>query len=64
MNHTFPSFQHLIDRAIMIEKKLKEMENCKHKIGGPHPGSSNRPFFSDNPPQQFKQNQRLPQQQF
>jgi hypothetical protein len=62
MNHIFPSFQHLIDRAIMIEKKLKEMEDRKHKIGGPQPGSSNHPFFSGNPPQQFKQNQRLPQQ--
>jgi hypothetical protein len=27
MNHTFPTFQHLIDRAIMIEKKRKEMED-------------------------------------
>jgi hypothetical protein len=64
MNHTFPTFQHLIDRAIMIEKKHKEMEDRKCKIGGPQPRSSNRPRFSDNPPQQFKQNQRPPQQQF
>ena len=26
MNHTVPTFQHLIDRAIMTEKKLKEMK--------------------------------------
>jgi hypothetical protein len=58
MNHTFPTFQHLINRAIMIEKKRKEMEDRKHKIGGPQPGSNNRPRFSGNPPQQFKQNQR------
>jgi hypothetical protein len=45
MNHTFPTFQHLIDRAIMIEKKRKEMEDRKRKIGGPQPGSSNRPLF-------------------
>jgi hypothetical protein len=64
MNHTFPTFQHLIDGAIMIEKKRKEMEDRKRKIGGPHPRSSNRPRFSGNPPQQFKQNQRPPQQQF
>jgi hypothetical protein len=55
MNHTFPTFQHLIDRAIMIEKK--------RKIGGPHPRSSNHPRFSGNPPQQFRQSQRPPQQQ-
>jgi hypothetical protein len=42
MNHTFPTFQHLIDRAIMTEKKHKEMEERKRKIGGPQPGSSNR----------------------
>ena len=35
MNHTFPTFQHLIDRAIMIERKRKEMEDRKRKISGP-----------------------------
>jgi hypothetical protein len=64
MNHTFPTFQHLIDRAIMTEKKRKEMEDRKRKIGGRQPRSSNRPRFSSNQPQQLKQNQRLPQQQF
>jgi hypothetical protein len=63
MNHTFPTFQHLIDRAIMIERKRKEMEDRKRKISGPQPGSSNRPRFSGNPPQQFRQNQHPPQQQ-
>jgi hypothetical protein len=63
MNHTFPTFQHLIDRAIMTERKHKEMEDRKRKISGPQPGSSNRPRFSGNPPQQFRQNQRPPQQQ-
>ena len=61
MNHTFPTFQHLIDKAIMTEKKRKEMEDRKRKIGGPQPGSSNRPRFLVNSPQQFKQNQRPPQ---
>jgi hypothetical protein len=51
MNHTFPTFQHLIDKAIMIEKKRKEMEDRKRKIGGPQPRSSNRPRFSGNSPQ-------------
>jgi hypothetical protein len=50
MNHTFPTFQHLIDRAIMIERKRKEMEDRKRKISGPQSGSSNRPRFSGNPP--------------
>jgi hypothetical protein len=51
MNHTFPTFQHLIDRAIMTERKRKEMEDHKRKISGPQPGSSNRLRFSGNPPQ-------------
>jgi hypothetical protein len=46
MNHTFPTFQHLIDKAIMTEKKRKEMEDRKRKIGEPQPGSSNRPRSS------------------
>jgi hypothetical protein len=50
INHTFPTFQHLIDRAIMTEKKCKEIEDHKHKIGGPQPRSSNHPHFSSNPP--------------
>jgi hypothetical protein len=62
MNHTFLTFQHLIDRAIMTEKKRKEMEDRKRKIGGPQPGSSNRPRFSGNLAQQFRQNQCPPQQ--
>jgi hypothetical protein len=39
----------------MTEKKRKEMEDHKRKIGGPQPGSSNRTRYSSNPPQQFKQ---------
>jgi hypothetical protein len=35
MNHTFPTFQHLIDRAIMTQRKLNEREDWKLKIGGP-----------------------------
>jgi hypothetical protein len=62
MNHIFPTFQHLIDRAIMTERKRKEMEDRKRKISGPQPRSSNRPRFSCNQPQQFRQNQHPPQQ--
>jgi hypothetical protein len=43
MNHTFPTFWHLIDRAIMTERKHKEMEDRKRKISVPQHGSSNRP---------------------
>jgi hypothetical protein len=53
-NHTFPTFQHLNDRAIMTERKHGEMEDRKHKIGGPQAGSSSRPCFSGNTPPQFK----------
>jgi hypothetical protein len=63
MNHIFLIFQHLIDRAIMTERKRKEMEDCKRKISGPQPGSINRPRFSGNQPHQFRQNHRPPQQQ-
>jgi hypothetical protein len=34
----------------MIEKKRKEMEDHKRKIGGPQLRSSNRPRFSGNSP--------------
>jgi hypothetical protein len=39
------------------------MENRKRKFSGPQPESINRPRFSSNQPQQFRQNQRPPQQQ-
>jgi hypothetical protein len=55
MSHTFPTFQHLIDIAIMTERKLWEMEDRKHKIGGSQVESSCRSRYSGNPPQQFKQ---------
>jgi hypothetical protein len=55
MNHTFPTFHHLIDRAIMTERKRREMEDRKRKIGGPQVGSSSRPCYLGNPPQPFKQ---------
>jgi hypothetical protein len=45
MNHTFPTFQHLIDRAIMTDRKRWEMEDRKHKIGGPQARSSSRPHY-------------------
>jgi hypothetical protein len=50
MNHTFPTFQHLIDRGIMTKRKSREMEDRKRKIGGSQVGSSNRPRYSGYPP--------------
>jgi hypothetical protein len=35
MNHTFPTFKHLIDRAIMTKRKRKDMEDRKCKMSGP-----------------------------
>jgi hypothetical protein len=35
----------------MTEKKRKEMEDRKRKIGGPQPRGSNRPHFLGNLPQ-------------
>jgi Rps23 Pro-64 3,4-dihydroxylase Tpa1-like proline 4-hydroxylase len=58
MNHTFLTFQHLIDREIMIERKRREMEDRKHKMCGPRVGSSSRPRYSGNLPQQFKSGQQ------
>jgi hypothetical protein len=55
MNHTFPTFQHLIDRTIMTERKRRDMEDRKHKIGGSQVGSSSCPRYSGNSPQQIKQ---------
>jgi hypothetical protein len=69
MNHTSPTFQHLIDRAIMTKRKHREMEDKKHKIGGSQAESSSHSLYSGNPPQQFKQghqhqHQRQHQQQY
>jgi hypothetical protein len=55
MNHTFPTFQHLKDRVIMTERKRRETEDRKRKIGGSQARSSSCPRYSSNSPQQFKQ---------
>jgi hypothetical protein len=50
----YPDFQHLVEKAIIIENKLKEMEkDGKHKMVFPsqHSGSNTRPCFSQ--PSQF-----------
>jgi hypothetical protein len=73
MYHTFPTFQHLIDRAVMTEKKRKDMEDRKLKMSGPQSGSISRPRFAGSSSQQGRpghpqgyqhQSQRPHQQQF
>jgi hypothetical protein len=39
----------------MTERKHREIEDRKRKIGGPQTRSSSRPRYSVNSPQQFKQ---------
>jgi hypothetical protein len=34
MNHTFPTFQHLINKIIMTERKRQKMDDKKRKISG------------------------------
>jgi hypothetical protein len=53
----------------MTERKRREMEDRKRKIGGSQVGSSSRPRYSGNQPQPFKQghqhqHQRQNQQQY
>jgi hypothetical protein len=54
LNINYPDFQHLVDKAITIENKLKEMEKddkCKMGFLGQHSGSNTKPCFSH--PSQF-----------
>jgi hypothetical protein len=49
VNTDYPDFQHLVDKATIIENKLKEMEkDGNHKMGFPsqHSGSNTKPHFS------------------
>jgi hypothetical protein len=50
MNHTFSTFHHLINRAVMTERKHREMEDRKHKIIGSQAGSSFHPATQAIPP--------------
>jgi hypothetical protein len=49
LNTDYLDFQHLVDKAIIIENKIKEMaKDGKHKMVflGQHSGSNTRPHFS------------------
>jgi hypothetical protein len=45
----YPNFQHLVDKANIIENKLKEMEKdgkCKMGFLDPHSRGNTKPYFS------------------
>ncbi|WVZ70351.1 hypothetical protein U9M48_019026 [Paspalum notatum var. saurae] len=60
MNHTFPSFHQLVDRALFTERKRQDIEKRKRKFNNPSSGSNTRPHF---PQGQGSQQQGYPQQQ-
>ena len=59
--HTFPSFQHMIDKALVLESKRRELGEQKRKFNGSGQSSSNtRPRL---PMPQGPQQQRTGMQQ-
>ncbi|WVZ70422.1 hypothetical protein U9M48_019093 [Paspalum notatum var. saurae] len=46
MNHTFPSFHQLVDRALFTERKRQEIEERKRKYNNSSSSSNTRPCFS------------------
>jgi hypothetical protein len=55
MNHRFPSFHDLVDRALLAEKKRRDMmEDQKRKLPAQQAGSSSRPRYAAQPNQQFQ----------
>jgi hypothetical protein len=49
LNTDYQDFQHLVDKAVIIENKIKEMENngkCKIVFPGQQSGGHTRPHFS------------------
>ncbi|WVZ93028.1 hypothetical protein U9M48_039051, partial [Paspalum notatum var. saurae] len=59
MNHTFPSFHQLVDRALFTERKRQDIEERKRKFNNPSSGSNTRPRF---PQDQGSQQQGYQQQ--
>ncbi|WVZ97861.1 hypothetical protein U9M48_043369 [Paspalum notatum var. saurae] len=60
MNHTFPSFHQLVDRALFTERKRQDIEERKRKFNSSSSGSNTRPRY---PQGQGSQQQGYPQQQ-
>ncbi|WVZ51970.1 hypothetical protein U9M48_003067 [Paspalum notatum var. saurae] len=52
MNHTFPSFHQLVDRALFTERKRQEIEERKRKYNNSSSSSNTRPRFSRGPSSQ------------
>ena len=46
MNHSFPSFHQLVDRALFTERKRQEIEEKKRKFSNSSSGSNTRPRYS------------------
>ena len=42
LSHTFASFQQLVDKALVIENKRRQMEDNKRKFQGQQQGSNSR----------------------
>jgi len=47
----FPNFGELVDGALMLEHKRREMEEKKRKFMNQQPGSNSRPRFNTQPNQ-------------
>ena len=62
MSNTYPNFQTLVNRAIVIDNKRKEMEAKKRRLQGQASGSNTRP--RTNPQQGFQQRFQGPPSQW
>ena len=56
LNFRFTNFNHLVDSALNIERKRREIEERKRKLSPAAPGSNTRPRY-----QHPQQQQRPPQ---
>ncbi|WVZ93840.1 LOW QUALITY PROTEIN: hypothetical protein U9M48_039794 [Paspalum notatum var. saurae] len=63
MNHTFPSFHQLVDRALFTERKHQEIEERKWKYNNSSSSSNTRPRFSQGPSSQQQGQQQQAQRQ-
>jgi len=47
--HTFPNYQQLVDRALLVENKLKDMDRKKRKLYIQHRLSNAHPWLATQP---------------
>ena len=45
----FPNFGEIVDGALMLEHKCREMEDKKRKLVNQQPGNNSRPRFNPQP---------------